>query len=188
MVESLNETFDCMFLIGYHSMSGTLCSVLDHTYSGRCVSELRINGRPSGEFVMSAMVAGYYGVPVALISGDYGVVQQAREVIPNIVGVEVKKGISRYSAGCIHPEVARKKIYSGAKEAIKLVRQKKITPFNAGSPIEIQLDLVNTGMADLSSMMPCAERTGPRTIKYIAKDPIEAYKFIVCAVTLASIT
>jgi D-amino peptidase len=186
MVEALDETFDCLFLVGYHSMSGSLCSVLDHTYSGRCVSELRLNGKASGEFAMSAMVAGHHGIPVAFISGDRVAVEQAKELVPNIVGVEVKRAITRYSAACLHPGVARERIWTGSRDAIELVKGRKIKPFVIKPPVEVELDLISAGMADAASQMPSSRRKGARTVAYTAPNVLEAYKAIICAITLAS--
>jgi D-amino peptidase len=186
MIEGLDDTFDCMLAVGYHSMSGTPCGLLDHTYSGRCVSSIRLNGKEIGEFAMNAMVAGHFGVPVVFISGDGATVENARSFVPNIVGVEVKRAVGRYAASCIHPSVARGRIHRGAEEAVNLAKKKAIKPFKVKSPVEVEVEFRHAGMADVAQKMPSSERRGARTVACVMKDPIEAYKAIICLVTLAS--
>ena len=113
--------------------------------------------------------------------------EQAREIVPNVVGVEVKRAITRYSAACVHPSVARERIWAGAREAVELVKGRKMKPFVVKPPIEVEIDMKDAGMADAALQMPGSKRKGARTITYSAPNALEAYKAIVCAVELASI-
>jgi D-aminopeptidase len=55
--------------IGYHARAGTRNATIDHTYT-RLVYKARLKGEPVGELALNAAMAGIYGVPVALVSGD----------------------------------------------------------------------------------------------------------------------
>ena len=94
MVQGIDETFDALVLIGYHSMAGTENGVLAHTMSG-CVKRLSLNGQPVGEPEISALTAGYYGVPVVFVAGDQTVVEELTGFIGEIPHAVVKYGMGR---------------------------------------------------------------------------------------------
>ncbi|RLG46603.1 MAG: hypothetical protein DRN90_06250 [Thermoproteota archaeon] len=177
MLEGLSKDFDGTFFIGYHARSGAF-GVLSHTYSGRVVADLKVNGRSVGEPGLNGLVSNFYGVPVALISGDQFAVGEARDLFPGVVGVITKEAIGRYVAKCPSPEKARKMIEEGAFKAVNLLRSGDIKPIQVPSPIEIQLKFLNPGMADLAQILPGSERIDPLTLRYVAKNMSEAYKAI----------
>lgn len=68
MMEGLDESFDAVFLLGYHASIGSLNGGMDHSYSSSCIYRVRLNGREVGEVEINAYYAGMFGVPIALIS------------------------------------------------------------------------------------------------------------------------
>jgi D-amino peptidase len=75
------EGADAMFMVGYHALSGTEGAVRDHTMSSLHWQDLWVNGRKFGEVGVDAAIAGYYGVPVMLVTGDDKVCSEARELL-----------------------------------------------------------------------------------------------------------
>jgi D-amino peptidase len=59
---------DVALFIGYHARAGHPTGTIAHTYSGRPV-ETRLDGRPTGEYGLNALVLGGWGVPVGLVAG-----------------------------------------------------------------------------------------------------------------------
>jgi D-amino peptidase len=55
---------------------------MPHSYHGRVISELNVNG-VMGEFGVNAYIPGDYGVPVILVSGDAEAVTEGRQLVPN---------------------------------------------------------------------------------------------------------
>lgn len=120
MVEGLDESFDMMFLVGYHARAGDTGGALDHTFSGSTVQEVRVGNRPVGEAEINAAVGGHFGVPLSLVSGDDVLARGLRGVLdPEVRIVEVKRGISRYASRSLHPEEARRRIRKAAGEAAR---------------------------------------------------------------------
>jgi D-amino peptidase len=177
MLEGLSEDFDGTFFIGYHARSGAF-GVLSHTYSGRVVADLKVNGRSVGEPGLNGLVSNFFGVPVALISGDQFAVEEARDLFPGVVGVITKKAIGRYVAKCPSPAKARKLIEEGAFRAVNLLKKGEIKPIQVPSPVEVQLKFLNPGMADLAQVLPGSERVDPITLRYVAENMLEAYKAV----------
>lgn len=172
MMEGIDSTFDAVFLIGYHVRAGAH-GVLNHTYSGRVVQELRINDVWVGETGMNAGIAGYYGVPVALVTGDSRLTAEARELLGDIETVAVKDPVGQYAAKCLHPVKAREAIKAGAIRAVK--RCKEIKPYIFKPPVTFQLTTRTTGMADAAAWIPEVQRASDLAIRYTNQDFIKAF-------------
>ena len=85
MVEGVDEGFDAALFVGYHARAGTGHAIIDHTYTSR-VHEARLNGQPVGELAINAALAGTYGVPVALVSGDQALAAEAARAARRVGG------------------------------------------------------------------------------------------------------
>lgn len=122
----LDRGFDAMMFVGQHSMNNVPDGNLAHTYSSRDIDEMRLNAVPIGEFGLRTYLAGFYGIPVVMLTGDEAACREARALVPNIVTVAVKEGITREIALSVSPAKARALIRAGAVEALK--RRAQIAP------------------------------------------------------------
>ena len=173
MVEGLDDSYDACFLVGYHAPAGARDGVLNHAFHPY---ELRCNGRVFSETGLSAMVAGHYGVPTILVTGDDAALRDADGILGEgrYVGVSTKRGISRLGAASVHPDVARERIRAGAGEALR--RRREFAPYRVDTPIRLELDLYYSPQADVAALIPTVERLGDRTIAFAAPDPLSAYR------------
>jgi D-amino peptidase len=172
MMEGIQEGFDAVCFIGYHGQAGTRTSVIDHTYTDR-VYQVRVNGRPVGELGLNTGVAGCHGVPVAFVSGDQTLLAEARDLLgEGVGGVAVKHALSRYAARSLSPERARAAIRAGVADA--LARQHAVFTFD--TPVTIETDYARSVHADMAELMPGAERTAPRTVRYTHHDYLGAFQ------------
>src|SRR6478735_5299047 len=69
MVAGLDGDVDAVLLIGYHARAGVGPGVIAHTMSGE-VLDVRVDGRSLGEIGLNGALAGHFGVPVVMLSGD----------------------------------------------------------------------------------------------------------------------
>src|ERR1700682_6010042 len=183
MCAGLGPGFDAAFFIGYHGAAGTPDAVSAHTYHGRVVAQARVNGRPQSEGSLNGAVAGYFGCPVALFSGDAAAVSEMHEYVLAVEGVVVKEGTGRSSARSLHPSVARARIREGAKRAIE--RLDNIRPLVHDGPVDLEVDLFYAVLADLCERIPGIERRGPRTIGYASDDYLGVFKLFLAMTTIA---
>jgi D-amino peptidase len=96
----------------------------------------------SGELAQNALIAGYYSVPVIMVSGDEATCREARNFFGNnIITVAVKKGLSREAAILYPFEETRKALYEGAKKAMTLISSCK--PYIISTPIKIRMQYLN---------------------------------------------
>jgi len=171
----LDETFSGVFQVGAHAMAGTLGGFLDHTQSSVRWFEYRINGRPCGEIGQVGAGAGYYGVPILLVTGDRAACEEAQAFFGEIETVAVKEAISRNRARCLHPQQARELIRQAAKRAVGLAG--KIEPWRLEPPIEVTLTYTRQDYADQVAHNPCVERLDARTVRKVVQRGIDVLGF-----------
>ena len=136
----IDSSFDAALFVGYHSMKGTHNGILSHTFSGKAIQYLKINGMEAGETAINAGIAGYYGVPLVFVSGDLAVTMEAKALIPDIETVSVKEAISRTAAKCLHPNTARQQIKETVAKA--LGKKESIRPFVFDSPVQFDFPIL----------------------------------------------
>ncbi len=153
-----------VFYTGYHAKAGTPGAPLAHTWTG-FLNDVRIDGRSTGEFGINAAVAGHFGVPVALVTGDEKAVAQTRELLgERVVGVAVKEGLSTFSALHLHPLKAQALIRAGAEEAVRRVGE--LTPYTLPRGARIEIDFEHQTRADQATFVPTVDRAGERTVAF----------------------
>jgi D-amino peptidase len=183
MVEAIDTGFDVAMFIGYHARAGTQDATIDHTYTSR-VYEVRVNGDPVGELGLNAAMAGVFGVPVALVSGDQALAAEARSLLGgSIETVVVKEAVGRFAARSVSPATACDRIRAGAAEAL----QRSHRPFTLPSPIRLEVDFVETQMADMAELVPGSSRVHGRTVSYTGDDYREVFRAWRAMYNLASV-
>jgi D-amino peptidase len=116
MVQELDNTFAAAIMIGYHSRAGSSSNPLAHTLTGS-LAFIDLNGEYLAEFHINALAAASVGVPVVFVSGDEGLAEDAKKLIPGITTVAVNKGVGA-STISIHPQLAVKLIEDGVTAAL----------------------------------------------------------------------
>lgn len=140
----VEEGWDALFCIGFHSMAGTP-GVLEHTMSSASWVNAYLNGKPIGELAFVAGYAGHYDIPVALVTGDDVLCEEAKKLLGNEVAtVAVKRALSRTSARCLTPFKVRELIKESAKKAI--CHLDKIKPLKVDEPVVLRVEFLRTDM------------------------------------------
>ncbi len=185
MMEGVGPDFAACVLVGYHAMAGTASGVLDHTISGSTVRFVKVNGREMPELGLNAAIAGSFGVPVILLSGDDKVCGQARDILGSgVVTVEVKQGVGRYAAKLLPRDEARARLKNGAREALE--RRSAARPFVLAPPLSFELGLYNSGQAEYPSWLPGIRRVDARTLGFSASNFLEGFRIVRLLITLAA--
>ena len=175
MMAGLDDTFQAVLCVGYHARAGSE-GILDHTISGRVVHEIQVNGQSQGELGLNVGIAGHYGVPIVLVTGDSTCSAQAQELIPGVEVATVKEPLTRYAARCLSPERAQALIQQQAKRAVE--RCDDIAPVSHTAPVTISLQFVNSGMADVAQWIPGVERSDATTVSYTSDNFLEAFQCV----------
>ncbi|HEY5691138.1 MAG TPA: M55 family metallopeptidase [Cyclobacteriaceae bacterium] len=174
MVQNLDASFDGVIFIGYHAMAGTENGFLAHTGSGN-VKGLWINGVEVGEGGLNAYLAGSFGVPVILASGDNTFTEEIKKLVATRT-VTTKEAIGASAAKLIHPDMVKRKLSEQVTAAIKDLKNAKA--LSVTSPIKFVMKVESTALADVAMGIPGIKRVDGYTISYEAKDMKEAYALI----------
>lgn len=171
MVQGIEEPgIGAVFYVGYHAKAGTPHAPLAHTWTGY-INDVRFNGRSIGEYGMNAAIAGHFGVPVTLVTGDDKAVAQVRELLgEQVVGVVVKEGYSTFSAIHLHPQRAQKLIREGAEQAVQQAATAK--PWTLPQDCQVEIEFDHQARADQCLFTPGVSRAGERTVSYAARDAL----------------
>jgi D-amino peptidase len=184
MGAGLDATFEVAFFVGYHASVGSPLAVMDHTYGGRTIYAMRVNGHAQSEATLNAALAGTYGVRTGLITGDRTTVEEAVAALPGIEGVVVKEALGRQAAKSLHPHEACRRIEQGAYRAYA---ERATRPLYAPrGPFTLEIDWMNASMADLCVQVPDVERLGGRTIRYETPDFRRMYRMMLALLVMAS--
>jgi D-amino peptidase len=183
MGQGLDASFAAAFLTGYHAKAGD-SAVLSHTFSPETIYSVSINGVPCSEALLIAALAGSYGVPVALITGDRCVVDEAARAMPWAVGVVVKDSIGFSAINSLTPSAAQDAIRQGAREAVGRIPEAK--PFTFDAPFELTIETMRVENADFVELMPGFERIGSRAVRFHAPGYPELLRAFVVATRLGA--
>lgn len=176
MMQGLDERFDAACFVGYHARAGTSEAVIDHTYTATILN-VRLNNQLVGEIGLNAAFAGYFGVPVALVSGDQQAVAEAKAILgDDLAGVVVKQGVARSAAQSVHPTIACDRIRATITAALQPAALRQRTPLRLPAPTTLAIDFMRSSQADVAALMPGAERTGPRTVTYTHEDYMMVFR------------
>ncbi len=135
---SLDDSCAGLVLFGYHAMNGTPDGVLHHTQSSMTEKKFWYDNVECGELVQTAAVAGHYGVPPILVTGDEATCREAVRFLGNeIVTVATKQGLAREAAVLYPFAETRKALYEGAKKAMTALPRCK--PFVMKPPIQVKM-------------------------------------------------
>jgi D-amino peptidase len=186
MAEGLDGgAFDVALFVGYHGGAGTQAAILDHTYRGNVVAQVRLGGRAMNEAALNALVAGAAGTPVGLVTGDESTCAQCRSLLGDIETVSVKWAMGRLAARSLHPEVARQRIREAATRVLQT--HERFRPYRVDPPLVLEIDMISTAMVDAASLMPGTERPAPRTVRYVADDVQTMFRAMLALIRLGGI-
>lgn len=182
MTQGLDSTFNAAIYIGYHANGSMANAVHGHTFSG-ALKHVRLNGREVGEYGLNGAVAGWYGVPVAFVSGDKAFVDEAKAFFPNVDALAVKEAIGYYAAKTMNPLDARDQIRAGVKAA--LMKRIARPPVKLTYPATLEIEIAELSWADKIAMVPGVQRNG-RVVSYTASDMPTLYRMARVMMMLAT--
>jgi D-amino peptidase len=168
MGQGLQPSFDAAMFVGYHARAGVPHGVLNHTWMGREIHNLYLNGEVCGEIRLIAGLAGSMGVPVGLVTGDEAACQEARELLGDVETVAVKNGIDKFSAELVPPSRAQALIGAAAERCV--AELDRFRPYVVPAPYSLGIEWSSTAMAEACGLIPTVKRLDTRTVEFTSDD------------------
>jgi D-amino peptidase len=181
MMQGIDSTFDAGVFIGYHAATTNPEGVRAHTISSARLAAVKLNGNAVAESGINAAIAGHFGVPVVMISGDDVTVREAKELLGDVEGAEVKRAISFHSAATMTPQAAAALIRDRVRAGVQ--RRAQFRPHALAGPIRLEVTFKNYRPAEMLAYPPIVERVDAHTIRYTAPDMVAISKFLEFIVT-----
>jgi D-amino peptidase len=175
MMEGIDESFCAAIFLGYHASAANTDGIVAHTISSAALSSVKINGTQMSEGGINALIAGHFGVPVVMMSGDDAAVKEVSEMLGPIEGAVVKWQSSHTSARTLMPEAARSLIKKKAQRGLQ--RRKDMQPFHIEGPLTLDMSYQNDKAAELIAYLPNVERINNHSVRFVGSI-IEVSMFI----------
>lgn len=183
MLSTVEDGYDACFFVGYHAMAGSK-SILSHTYRPKVIKQVYLNKVLVGEVGLNAALAGFYNVPVALISGDEEVCIEAQKLIGNqVVTVQTKRGLSRYAALSYPLEVTLRNLKAGAIQALKEKAVWKV--YKITSPCTVSVVFSEPNHADACELIPNVKRVSDNQVEFTGQLYPQVFKCFLAMGALA---
>ena len=176
MMQGIDETFDGVIFLGYHTSTTNPQGVRAHTMSSATLADVRLNGVSMPEAGLNAAIAGHFNVPVIMISGDDAIVKEAGALLGGVEGAVVKWAYGFHSARTLMPEAAYELIRQKVKQAIGRIKDFK--PYKIKAPIQLDVRFKNYRPSEVLSYLSIIERTDSHSVRFMGKDMIEVSKFL----------
>ena len=179
MMQGLDDSFDAVFLVGYHGSISGRPSTLSHTYNPEVFAAARVNGTEVGESGINALVAEHFGVPIAFVSGDAVTWAETEPFAKGAEHVVTKESITRFSAANLHPTESCRLIREGAERAVRAVAAGSVGTPGISRPATLELDVQTGDMAEVATWARGVERTGERTLAITGDDLLAVFRSFV---------
>jgi len=176
MMEGIDDSFDAVLFIGYHASTDNVRGVRAHTLSSANLTGIRLNGVAVPEAGISAAIAGHFGVPVVMLSGDDAIAEEATPLLGDLETAVTKWSISFHSARTLMPEASYALIQQ--KVGAALARVRDFRPYRLQAPVSLEISFKNYTPAELLAYLPNVERVDSHTIRYVGRDMIEVSRFL----------
>jgi len=181
-MDGLDSSYDAVMCIGFHARSGDSFGVLSHTWTGNFL-DVRINNIVVSEARIAALIAGYYEVPIVMLSGDDVICNEIKNWLPGIETAIVKYGLNRFGATCLPIKEAQKRIREKAKIAMEKIDD--IKPYKLDPPYKLEIEAIDPSYAQRMSILPGSEYDGDRKVSYTCDDFLENHRAFLTMVSLA---
>lgn len=165
MVDGINNSFDALMFVGYHSAAGTIRNPMSHTSTAKA-QKAYINGEPFSELKLYSWCAAREGVPTVFLSGDKGICDEAKTMYPWVATVAVKDGDGA-SVCCLSPAKACEEIENRAYECLLNLKNAKVV---LPDHFDVQVIYKNHADCNKASYYPGMKRTDTHTLEFEAND------------------
>lgn len=172
MVAGIDDGVDAAIFIGYHAGTNNIAGVRAHTFSSANLTRVALNGVNVTEGSWNASIAGHFGVPVIMMSGDDAAIAEVRGAVGNIEAAETKRSLGFHSALTLTPPAAAALI--GQRVATAMGRLQDFKPLKVASPVTVDVSFKNYLPAEVLAYLPMFERTDSHSVRFRAKDMAEA--------------
>ena len=176
MSTGLDSSVGALIMTGVHAGPHTP-GIIAHAYA---FDSILVNGHWLNETGFNALVAGEFGVPLVMVSGDNVAMQQARDQLGNdVITVTTKLAIGSNAGVTWSPAVVRQMLLDSAAAGVRKAMRHEVQPFRLQKPYQVDLVLRRTynerivEAVDSIPNFPTFRKTGDHTYHFVTNDARE---------------
>lgn len=155
MMAGVDGGVNAVCMIGYHSRAQGR-GILAHTINSFAFARVYFNGIELGEAGIYGALAGEYGVPVVMASGDDVFIEEHRPLFPHATFVQTKRATGQTSGISLSPAQACGAIRAGVATA--LAQYGSARPYVLKGPVAVRIQTQSPALADLFCQWPALRR------------------------------
>ncbi|BEP35434.1 M55 family metallopeptidase [Variovorax sp. V59] len=183
MVAGVEEGVDAVCMVGYHSRAQGR-GILAHTINSFAFAGIRLGEQELGEAGLYGALAGEYGAPVVMASGDDVFIAENRPIFPHATFVQTKRATGFSSGVSLSPEQSRAAIRAGVVQG--LAGRDSAAALVFKGPQVVTLRTQSPAMADLFCQWPSFERIDGVTLRFTADTVEAAVRMLNCCSAMSS--
>src|SRR2546422_11657115 len=168
----LDSSYSALVFIGQHAMAGAEKGILSHSYSSEGIQNIWVNNKPTGEIGARVMLAGFFGIPAIMLSGDAAACREILDLVPQAEGAEAKSGAGRTAGYMLPHPAACALIREKSRRAIQ--RLPELKPYKIAGPVEVKVAFTTKSTHGLRQAEGVEQR-GERTWVFRGKDIVDAW-------------
>ena len=179
MVQEIDDSFDALMMVGYHSRAGQGGNPLAHTMSSASIESVYINDRQTSEFFLHGNVAAKHGVPLVFLSGDAALCGEVKETNANITTHATMTGVGD-STISLQPQESIDEIRAKVKTALTGDCSKCLWKHPGSFALRVRF--MKQQRAYRASHYPGASLEDPKTVAFSATDYDDVMRFMLFVV------
>ncbi|WDV44961.1 M55 family metallopeptidase [Clostridiaceae bacterium M8S5] len=164
MIGGIDESFDALVYIGYHSGAGENGNPLSHSMNLK-TNYITVNGLQATEYLLHTYAASEMGIPVVFLSGDAMLCESAKIINPSIETVAVKEGLGD-STISLNPNYACSLIKEKIKIGLSKINECIV---NLPDSFEVEINYQRHQDARKASFYPGVTLINNTTVKFVAE-------------------
>ena len=102
--------------------------------------------------------------------------------MPGVQTVAVKDGIDKFTANCLHPQVAQARIREATAQAVR--EPARFTPYRLSAPYTLGIEWNSTTIAATCALIPGVRLNGSRGVEFTTQDYPELMRVLVAMLLL----
>ena len=170
----MDRHFSAVAYVGQHSKANVRGGIMAHSYSSLGIQNMLLSGKPVGEIDVIAAMAGHFGTPVIMLSGDQAAANELHEIVPDAELAVVKEGVGRYTCISLSAAAAREAIREAARRSMSKIGT--IKPYIVSGPVTLQVEYTTRNSLPVDAEKRAgAQVVDDRTIRFQGKDILEVW-------------
>jgi len=184
MMAGVEEGVDAVCMVGYHSRAQGR-GILAHTVNSFAFARVSCNGTELGEAGIYGALAGEYGAPVVMASGDDAFIEEHRPLFPHAVFVQTKRATGQTSGISLAPAAACAAIRTGVAQGLGQIALAR--PLRLQLPLAVRIQTQTPALADLFCQWPALQRLAGDEVGFEAPTVEAAVRMVNCLSAMSAL-